>query len=298
MNPLSAIESDDRLGGADRLQNITTARGLMLEEEALPEESLTEQVSQDFILEKRATVMPDISLAKQVTHYLSQERREKLDRQIETLYNRVARELNDNPKDVSFALKRLQQAHDIVLEDMWRYEEALCWITEIKTMLLKKQTWRRWSYTWGVFVFFYALIWLTAFIAAFFIDITTWIAGGNILNIWFASLAGGIGGVVGILYHLYWHVSIRVDFDRQYLMNYLIQPILGFMLGGVIFLLSNAGFILAGAKLLDDSAPLIDGVQLFQMLLGFLAGFNQQVVYSAIDRIIRRLLPGHQNSAR
>lgn len=298
MNPPSAIEPDDRLGGADGLQDIATDRGLMLEEEALPEESLTEQASHDFILEKRAIVAPDTSLAKQVTHYLSQERREKLDRQIETLYNRVAHELNDNPKDVTFALRRLQQAQDIVLEDMWRYEEALCWITEIKTMLLKKQTWRRWSNTWGLFVFFYALIWLAAFIAAFFIDITAWIAGGSIVGIWFTALAGGIGGVVGILYHLYWHVSIRVDFDRQYLMNYLLQPILAFILGGVVFLISSAGFILADAKSLDDSAPLIDGVQLFQMLLGFLAGFNQQIVYSAIDRIIRRILPGHQNSSR
>jgi hypothetical protein len=298
MNPPSAIEPDDRLGGADRLQNIATDRGLMLEEEALPEESLTQQASHDFILEKRTIVAPDTNLAKQVTHYLSQERREKLDRQIETLYSRVAHELHDNPKDVTFALKRLQQAQDIVLEDMWRYEEALYSITEIKTMLLIKQTWRRWSNTWGPFVFFYALIWLALFIAAFFIDMTAWIAGVNIMGIWFAALAGGIGGVVGILYHLYWHVSIRVDFDRQYLMNYLIQPIFGFILGGVIFLISSAGFILADAKSLDDSAPLIDGVQRFQMLLGFLAGFNQQVVYSAIDRIIKRLLPGHQNSSR
>jgi hypothetical protein len=291
MNQPSGIEANDRWSGTD---STTTQRSLSPEEETLPEDALTEPGIQDFTLEKRAKVSPDDTLAKQATHYLSQERREKLDQQIEALYDRVAHELNDNPTDVSFALKKLQQAHDVVFEDTWRYEEALYWITEIKKMLLKKYTWRRWSYTWGVFAFFYALIWLFVFIVGFFINATGWLPVGNVTGIWFSALAGGLGSVVAILYHLYWHISIKVDFDRQYLMNYFIQPIIGWILGGVIFLITNAGFILIDARSLEDTGTLIDGVQAFQILLGFWAGFNQQVVYSTIDAIVRRLSPKKQ----
>jgi hypothetical protein len=154
-------------------------------------------------------------------------------------------------------------------------------------MLVQKRNLKRWSYTWGTFVFFYALIWLIIFIAGFFVDITGLITNGT--RVWFSALIGGIGGVVAILYHLSWHVSVKQAFDRQYVMQYLLQPLMGFMLGAVIFFVINAGFSWTDEPPADEIKEYFGGAQIFQMLLAFVVGFRHQVVYNMIDQIVQRL---------
>lgn len=273
----------------ETFSSIMTEKILVSTEDTLPEEVLAETDAHQAAVEKRAKVEPEETLAKQVTRYLGRERRERLDQQIEVLYDRVVSELNDNPKDVAFALKKLQQAQDIVLEDMGRYEEALYWVAQIKKMLVTKRNLTRSAYTWGLVVFAYALIWLAVLIAGFFVDTSDLIAGGR--NSWFSTLTGGIGGVVAILYNLSWHVSEKNDFDRQHVIKYLIQPVMGLILGGVIFLLTNAVFVLLAFKPAEDQFAVPGGIDLFQMLLGFVAGLHQQFVYNLIDRIVQRLSP-------
>src|SRR6185503_18783338 len=156
------------------------------------------------------------------------ERREALDKEIERLYEVVSNELSDNNEDVSFALKTLNEAQDIVLEDIRQYDEALYRVAMVKTMLVRRRNLKRWSYTWGSFVFFYALAWLVFFISAivFTANINSTVqtfagqSGGLAAasTAWYSALAGGIGGVIGILYSLYWRVAVKQNFDRQYLM--------------------------------------------------------------------------------
>ena len=51
---------------------------------------------------------------------------------------------------------------------------------------------------------------------------------------WNAMMWGGIGGVVGALYSLHWHVAIRQDFKKYYSMSYIVQPIMGLILGELV----------------------------------------------------------------
>ena len=178
-------------------------------EKVLPEDVLlTAQDRDQFGIERRDRVSPDDALAAEGTRYISRERRKELNRQVEILYNRVASELNSNPNDVVYALNKLRKAHSIVLEDIRQYEEALYWVAVVKEMLVKRQNIRRWSYTWGVFVLFYALIWLIVFIFGFFLNVNSGLITGNV---WFSALAGGIGGCVAVLYDLSWQVSVRQE---------------------------------------------------------------------------------------
>jgi len=114
---------------------------------------------------------------------------------------------------------------------------------------------------------------------------------------WLSSLAGGIGGIVAILYSLSWRVAIKQEFDRQYIMKYLVQPVMGFLLGAVIFFITGAGFLFfggSGENILTDNTKSFLGVNqviAIQMVLGFIAGFRQRVVYYMIDKIVERLSP-------
>jgi hypothetical protein len=281
--------SNDELGTVNRFDSIITTDRITSREEMLLEDALTEADDYGFTANKREILEQDDVFSSQFINYAGRERRKKLDQEIEALYVRVAKELSDNAKDVMFALERLKKAQGIVIEDMRQYEEALYWVAQVKNMLVKKHNLRRYSYSWGMFIFLYGLIWLAALIAGFFTDIGISETGG-----WFSALAGGIGGVVTILYNLSWQVSVRQEFDRQHIMKYLIQPIMGVGLGTVIFFITSAGFLVINSGELGGDDPVnLGGPQLmvFQILLGFMAGFGQQFVYVAIDGIIQRLSP-------
>jgi len=260
----------------------------------LPPDAWYEQGASNVIaVDERAAVEKDEFKAARVTRYVGRERRENLDMEIERLYNEVAKDLSVNRDDAEYALRTLSEAQDIVLEDTRQYDEALYRVAVVKTMLARKRNLRRWSYTWGVAVFFYAVVWLAAFIAGFVAtDMLRATLGDSseglmaIRSAWFSALAGGIGGVIGIFYSLYWHVAMKQDFDRQYVMYYLVQPIMGFILGALIHFILVAGFLVFR---INDQA--VDTLTALGVVIGFTAGFRQRVVFEMIDRIVKRLLP-------
>ena len=276
--------SDDKLPVVNKLNDDAAEKDLTSKKEELPEDALTETGDYSVAVQRRQTLEHDDILAKQVAHYISREQRRKLDSQIEDLYARVSIELIDNPRDVIFALEKLKKAQSIVLEDMRDYEEALYWVAQVKKMLVTRHNIKRWSYTWGIFALFYALAWFVVLIAGFFADITN--LGIGDLGGWYAALAGGIGGVVAILTSLSFQVSVRQEFNRQLLMKYLVQPIMGFILGAVMFFIISTGFLIVSSGDTPGTTILI-----IQMLLGFIAGLSQDVVYKLIESIVQRLSP-------
>src|SRR5690606_10355777 len=131
------------------------------------------------------------------------------------------------------------------LEEKGSYEEALHLIEGIKEALNRKHSRRRWAQTWGLFSFFYALIWLALLAAAFLIDIEGLLGPlleryQFLVTPWYAGLAGGIGGTVAIL-RGFSQVIVRNEFDRQGLRRYLVQPVTGFIAGAVMAFLVGSG---------------------------------------------------------
>jgi len=202
--------------------------------------------------------------------------------------------------DAEFALRTLSEAQDIILEDPRQYDEALYRVAVVKTMIARKRNLRRWSYTWGSFVFFYGLVWVIAFAVGFIATpaIREMLGTGPedvnaIRTAWFSALAGGIGGVIGIFYSLYWHVSMKQDFDRQYVMYYFVQPIMGFFLGAVIYFIFQGGFGAVGISGADAASN--DVVVAIQVISGWAAGFRQKAVFEMIEKIVKRFSGGDED---
>jgi hypothetical protein len=275
-------------------------RILVSREAELPEDIPTSLDQQPLALKKQEQVEPaENSLAKQVTRYLAQERREKLDQQIEALYDRLVHESSVTWAEVGTALDQLRQAHDITLEDKRRYDEALYLVAAIKEKLIHKHTLRRWSQTWGLFVFLYALIWLILLAAGFFIDLEAWIGPAPqpyqyLTTAWYAALAGGIGGSIVIL-HRFSQVVSKNEFDRQDVMRYLVQPIMGFIIGAVMFFLVGSGLLLVTNPFGEPGEPL-NLSQFVLIFLGGLAGFGQEIVYQGVEEIIARFSRNRSSS--
>ncbi len=157
----------------------------------------------------------------------------------------------------------------------------------------------RWSYTWGLFIFFYGIFWLVILTVTYLMasDLFATLEAGShttaaalILAAWPAAAAGGMGGTFGLFKDLYNHVSIKQDFHRQHLMSYLVQPIVGFMLGFLMYFLLASGFLAISN---DDGSTMAVGsgaVIMLQLLLGWIAGFRQQTVTDLIQRLIQSLI--------
>lgn len=292
----------------DSFEGLATSGRPSRPEDLLPEDTHWETGNHTFQLKEYEEEELDEALAAKVTRYIGQERRENLDREIEQLYGLVAEELSANKKDAEFALRILSEAQDYVFESPHEYDEALYRVAVVKTMLARKRNLRRWSYTWGLGVFFYGLVWLGLFLSGFLLtDILKASLGESstsltvVQNAWFSALSGGVGGILGIFYSLYWHVAMKQDFDRQYIMYYLVQPMMGFVLGAVVYFIIGAGFIAVNiATETGVSSDQVLGANMviaLQVLLGFIAGFRQRVILEMLDRIVQNIFPKDEKDA-
>ena len=103
------------------------------------------------------------------------------------------------------------------------------------------------------------------------------------------SLAwGSLGGVAGAMHALWRHVAKLHDFSRRYNLWYITMPILGFGLGGFVYLIFQAGFfsLVGGVQSgIDIKSPYMI------YLVAWAVGFKQNVVYNLVRRVIDVIYP-------
>jgi hypothetical protein len=261
-----------------------------LPKDELPDQALT--------LRDREKVERDDAITEQVLRYIGPQRRDALFEEIQALHDRVANELSGNKADVSFALNALREANNYIVEDPRQYDEALYLVALVKTMLTRKHNLSYWSYRLGILILIYGIICTVAFITGFLLPInfTSLFRGdqlGSIFEaVFFSGLAGGLGGSVEIFWRLYYRVSIKQDFDPQYLMYYLVKPILGFVLGLVMYFIVAVSSVVTGGPGLDlpEAGATSTGFVL-TILLGFIAGYRQESVFDMIYVLMKKISP-------
>jgi hypothetical protein len=227
-----------------------------------------------------------------------------LHQQIDELYQQVTAEFSSPPGNADHMLTLLQEARQILLESPENYVAAEYRIAQVRSTMSRTRESRAQSAHLAPRVFVYEVVWLVLFLlglvfAAPLAGVFT--RAGNITGatasdlfpFWNTLMWGGIGGIIGALYALWWHVSDQQDFDRQYVMWYLVQPIMGVVLGGIVYLLLAAGFLVLQISPSDPNA----GARLLPYLLAVLAGFRQNFIYNQFDRLVSLFAPsGNQNS--
>lgn len=219
-------------------------------------------------------------------------------KQIDDLYKQVAAEFSSPPANTERMLTMLQEARQILIETPENYVAAEARLAQVRVMMTRMKESRVQASHYGPRILGYELGWLILFLLGLiFAAPLSWAftGPGNILGatikdvfpFWNTLMWGGIGGIIGALYALWWHVSDQQDFDRHYLMWYLVQPIMGLVLGGIVFLLLTGGFLLLQVKPADENA----GARLVPYLVAVLAGFRQNFIYEQFDRLIALFAP-------
>lgn len=226
-----------------------------------------------------------------------------LHQQIDELYQQVTAEFSSPPGNADHMLTLLQEARQILLESPENYVAAEYRIAQVRSTMSRTRESRAQSARLAPRVFVYEVVWLVLFLLGLVFAAPlagaftragsiTGETANDLFPFWNTLMWGGIGGIIGALYALWWHVSDQQDFDRQYVMWYLVQPIMGVVLGGIVYLLLAAGFLVLQITPSDPNA----GARLLPYLLAVLAGFRQNFIYNQFDRLVSLFAPsGKQN---
>ena len=102
------------------------------------------------------------------------------------------------------------------------------------------------------------------------------------------ALYGGLGGVVGALWVLIKHMVKVRDFDPIHTPWYVLNPFMGMVLGAITYFLLRATTFILGASPAQFGDP---GEQFGLYFLSVVVGFNQNVLWALIDRVIKAIIP-------
>ncbi|PKO21880.1 MAG: hypothetical protein CVU38_12350 [Chloroflexi bacterium HGW-Chloroflexi-1] len=225
-------------------------------------------------------------------------------KQIDELYKQVATEFSSPPAQAEKALSLLREARQTLLETPEEYVAVEYRTLQVRAMLDRTRESRKQSRYYGPRVLGYQVTWIMLFLLGlvFAQPLANWIGQlgamtattmNDVFPVWNTMMWGGVGGVIGALYHLWWHISDQQDFDRQYLMWYLVQPIMGLVLGGIVYLILAGGFLVLQVNLADSNAS--TAARLLPYLTAVLGGFRQNFIYEQFDRLIALFTPGSRS---
>lgn len=240
---------------------------------------------------------------------VDEKRIDTLNREIDRLYRDIPDRISNRPDLSGQAMGLLRRARTTLFENPEDFVEAEYLVKQATLIYNRIENSEKWGDKYGWRVFWYEIIVLAIFLISFMLILAfsepfsdflkRLVSGGATEDIpgifaavgfWATFVWGGIGGVVGALYILWTHISERQDFERQHVMWYIVQPILGLILGGVTFLIIYTGLLsLQGSG--TTVAALTGQVQLFPCLVAFVAGFRPQFIFGLLTKIIKIINP-------
>jgi hypothetical protein len=225
----------------------------------------------------------------------------KFHAQIDRLYKQISEEFSTPPDIAQKMLEMLREARQLMIDSPEEFGNAEYRVMQVATSVERRRQSRQQARLLGPWLLLYLSAWLFAFTAAllFANQITDYVRVwgritqpqlANLLPIFNTMIWGGIGGVVGGLYALWYHIADRQDFDKHYSMWYYVQPLMGMVLGAITFLIIAGGFLIVQVNITDPNAAA--GARLIPYLVAVLAGFKQDFVYDQLERVVSIFAPG------
>ena len=209
----------------------------------------------------------------------------RLHSEIEALYLEVVAVSGELPDLAERSLLQLQEARQILVETPEAYGVAEYRVAHVRAMLERQRESARQARHYGPRVLGYEALWLTLLIAGLLAGpAVVRLAGdalvGNgvgmdgFLPLWTMMMWGGIGGAFGAVYHLTRHAGGRGDFDRRFLVAYLVRPLIGMVIGGGLGLVVRVGLAAADPSSVDSAVAAVGDAlaKLLVVLLGFWQG--------------------------
>ncbi|MBX3049848.1 MAG: hypothetical protein KF753_00165 [Caldilineaceae bacterium] len=219
-----------------------------------------------------------------------------LDEEISALHGEVKRALATRRDVTGHALSLLREAREILLAEPHRLGRAEYNISQVRSMLERADESRRRSSRRGFRVLLYLALWLAGTVVAgaslflYSADIhrvSIAILGNgsrvaaHLQPFLWAMVTGSAGAVVGAILGFLSHIRSGQDFDRQHVVRFAIQPIMGVVLGILLYTLFSALF--AGMQIDITARSITRGLPI---VLALPVGLWQEWIYASIYRLM------------
>ncbi|HEY4688887.1 MAG TPA: hypothetical protein VIK33_06225 [Anaerolineae bacterium] len=233
-----------------------------------------------------------------VLRRIGEERIQALFKRIDDLYAQLAGGGISDNTHTSAALLYLRRARDKIMEDPRQFDEAEYLVNVAQYTVTRDVQVQRWSYTYGIVILIYGLIWFGVFSAGLILDqpLLSWLRTvvsvpatatrmADLFPAYGTVFAGGIGGILSLLYSLFKHIAKDRDFDRQFMMWYILQPFLGLIMGYIVHLFL-VGIIFQAMSANSDVFKFIGA------LVAIAAAFRPHYVYGWLEWLLKSVRPG------
>ena len=216
---------------------------------------------------------------------------ESLSVEVDALYQQMIRDVGARNEPSEEVANLLQLAREALLQSPVDVAQAEKLTMQAQGLLKRREDSRRWGSIYGALILGYEFLFFLAFAAVLAFDqpLAAWVGSftgaasavsmRDILPFWDTMIWGGIGGVLGALYSLYWHVTEKQDFDRQFNMWYVVQPVMGGMLGAFIYLIVLSGMLAMNTGTTTASIW-------FPSAIACLSGFRQKFIFELLDKLM------------
>lgn len=224
-------------------------------------------------------------------------RAQELESEIAQLYEQVSR-LQQNRRDLTgHALSLLREARTIIHSQPERLGRAEYNIRQVHSILQRNREGHRRSTRNGILLLLYLSLWLmlcSAGVVALVLyqnELSTLITANqatnpalarHLLPLLWTVLLGGTGGVIGAIFSLVVLMRNGQEFDQQYVVRYIIQPVMGVVLAFSVYGMALVFFSLIEIDLLAQ--PLTQWVP---AAVAFPVGLWQEGVYGMLYRFSR-----------
>ncbi|MDQ7030875.1 MAG: hypothetical protein Q9O62_14425 [Ardenticatenia bacterium] len=265
-----------------------------------------------------APLMPvvDEELRRRIAQQITAEDLAFLDEEISRLYREVEERLSRIPELSARALQKLNEARIILMGDPSRFPIAELRVEEVRVLLKQVEQSEADAGKYAGRFFLYNILMLAIFLGLAILDrmIAMWLVSrgitppfelplqtdtGRLIPLtmamyfapWYCMIWGGIGGTIGSMYVLRKYVSNR-QFDRGYNVHYWAHPIMGAVLGAIVYYLFVGGFFIVGAisqtdVLLDPAQRVLTATSPMLILIALAFGLVQYEAYKMLYRILK-----------
>lgn len=224
--------------------------------------------------------------------YVTPQRVSQLHNRIDAAIEQVKKLVNSLSLAASL-LDQLETARQLLFSALDNYDESERLVVEVEHRIEFIRRVRLASRTVGTWLLLYELF-VFLLLAGVFIYINLEPVAGvlreasplspvDLVQFFNTLIWGGLGGIVGAFYALWKHIASEQDFDPQYYLWYLTNPILGIALGAFVFLVFQAGFfsLTAGS---EEGIAIRSALVIY--VFAWVSGFKQNVVYDIVRRIL------------
>jgi hypothetical protein len=257
----------------------------------------------DLTPEERAQQLRRPSVQKKLT---------ELDRAIAGQYDRILQDnVSVSQPITDWCQNMLAEARTIVLNlQIEKLAKAEWDVEQVRARLDRAAESRKQAnrFAWPIII--WGVIWFVAFVYLIFnttlvlqlLNVTS--RSDELLNpeIFMQSLFfGGIGGVAAVFYHLFKYMPER-NFDSQYVLSYFGKPIMGMILGSIIYLaLFGARFVGLAVFGSQQVGTDLTGLKFVVWVFAIATGFKENLAFDMLNRVIKTVLgdeqPPEQGSA-